>query len=158
MKETFPTRQNVLKEIVGFLERADLGAVSGEAFAENVDTERAEEIPNLLAAVVGINNPPTPMSLREINELGDSFTREILLKGHNPLTLSTLVQAIGTISGDLTFPIRKMFLVAEGGQFRLSNPSFELNARLVFTWQKSDSSPPDLLLSTVAVADSAAYL
>lgn len=158
MRHTFPTRQNVLKEVEAYLESRHLAPLGMTTAAETLDAVRAEEIPVLLAAVVGVNDPPTRMTKAEITELGDPFTREILLRGSYPLTLSALVEAIETMSGGIAFPIRKMFLVAEGGQFRLSNPRFELNARLVFTWQKGDSTPPDLLLSTVAVANSEASL
>ena len=159
MKHTFPTRQNVLKDTGAHFDSRHLAPLGMKAATEGFNAAGAAITPVLLAAVVRVNDPPTPMTQAEITALGDPFTREILLRGGYPLTLSALVEAIETISsGGVAFPIRKMFLVAEGGQFRLSNPSFELNARLVFTWQKSDSTPPDFLLSTVAVANSEASL
>ena len=158
MRQTFPTRQNVLKKVEARITSGHLAPFDRSTTAEALGAAREEEIPLLLAAVVGINDPPTPMTKAEILKLGDPFTSEILLRGTYPLTLSALVTAVEKIQGGNAFPIRKLFLVAEGGQFRLSHPRFELNARMVFTWQKSDSTPPDLLLSTVAATNSDASL
>lgn len=159
MKHEFPTRQNVLKNSGAYFESRNSATLGVKATVEGFHTAKTVATPVLLAAVVGVNDPPTLMTQAEITTLGDPFTREILLRGEYPLTLSALVRAIETTSSEeAVFPIRKMFLVAEGGQFRLSNPKFELNARLVFTWQKADSAHPDLLLSTVAVANSEASL
>ena len=96
------------------------------------------------------------MRPEEVQALGDVFSRGVLLGGRNPLTLRELDEAVGAIEPKL--PVRKMFLIAEGAQFAASGQPFELNTRLVFTWQASSAKPPDLMLSTVASADGAEAL
>ena len=111
-----------------------------------------DSTPMLLSAIVGIDTPVRPMQLEEIEALGDPFTTQILLKGKTPMTLTELINEIEALDAP-SYPIRKLFLIAEGGQIKLNQPEFSLNARLVYTWQKDNSTPPDLMLSTVPVAN-----
>lgn len=108
--------------------------------------------PVLFQFLKGLDDAPKPMSTAEISALGDIFTREILLKESNPLTLRALLTVIGKIQNPALL-VKKMFLIAEGATFRNAPTPLELNARLVFTWQSSESVPADVMLSTVAVAD-----
>ncbi len=149
MKEHYPTRQNILPKDTRFYAASQIG----RELPASPGAENAGQTPLLLAAVVGLMMPPRPMSLEEIQALGDPFTSRILLKGAYPLTLRALIDSISALHGQDALPVRKLFLVAEGGQFRLANPEFEVNARLVFTWQKNNATPPDILLSTVASMD-----
>lgn len=102
----------------------------------------------LMSVRVGLDTPPFFMEKDDIADLGDLFSKEILLKNKYPSTLNQLVKSIEEIEG-YSKANRRMFLVAEGGQFKIEHPDFTLNARLVFTWQKSNTSPPDFLLSTI---------
>lgn len=106
----------------------------------------------LFSTVIGIDTEPRPMDSSEINGLGDAFTKRFLLKGIVPLTLRDLLEGIDALDGDEVLPDRRVFLVAEGGRHRLSNPAFPLNARLVFTWSPAFSRPV-LFLSTVPSLD-----
>ena len=147
MKTRFATRQ--------LFESNDITKISADkAFKDKNLTEFAAKTINtnlLFSFILGIDLHPRPMEVSEIENLGDFFTQKILLKEKQPLTLSDLNNEISNLTGEDTLGIRKMFLVAEGGQHHLNNPTFEMNARLVFTWQKNNSTPPDLLLSTVPV-------
>lgn len=140
MRTTFPTRQFGRT----WSDRADImatGPVPG-----------TPGLPMLLRFLKGTDPQPQPMPRTEIESLGDVFSREILLKKTPPLTLRSLVASINGIQST-PLPLRRMFLVAEGAPFHASNPNFELNTRLVFTWQASEGEVPDILLSTVATAD-----
>jgi hypothetical protein len=108
--------------------------------------------PILLRFVAGEEPSPIPMPLSQVQSLGDIFSRELLLKGLRPMTLQDLARDISQIEGP-RLPIRKMFLIAEGAQIAAAGTPFELNARLVFTWQAANSTPADLLISTVPVAN-----
>lgn len=139
MRTEFPTRQ-----VTAWPQLEDIMAAGpGPA---------AIDVPILLRFLKGADPQPQPMSRADIEGLGDVFSREILLKKTSPLTLRSLVASVEEALSTL-LPIRRMFLVAEGAPFHVSNPSFELNTRLVFTWQASEGDVPDILLSTVATAD-----
>ncbi|MDO5980569.1 hypothetical protein [Flavivirga spongiicola] len=140
----FPTRQN---SGIHDLEPKKGTLKSQEKEMTNFSMANESTV-QLLSVRVGLDSPPFLMEMHEIEKLGDMFTKEILLKDKKPLTLEQLVDEIERLDGFSAIN-RKMFLVAEGGQFKIELPSFSLNARLVFTWQKSNSSPPDFLLSTV---------
>ena len=92
------------------------------------------------------------MGEEEVAALGDAFSRRFLLDHNAPMTLRALLDGVDALTGDEALPKRQLFLVAEGGRHRLTNPSFPLNARLVYTWSRR-FSPPDILLSTVPVLD-----
>jgi hypothetical protein len=151
-KKHFKTRQN---SALGNTPK-DLTLLTTESksllteLAEKEETFLADNV-LLYSAVVGVDMPPRPMRLLEIENLGALFTKEILLKGKYPITLNTLIKDIEDVFEN-SF-IRKVFLVAEGGQFKLSTPNFDINARIVFTWQKDNANQPDFLLSTVPFLD-----
>jgi len=88
------------------------------------------------------------MTNSEIINLGDHFSKNIILKVIQSNTLDSLLREIENIDSN-KFSLRKMFLIAEGGQFKIKHPNFGLNARIVFTWQEDESSPAEILLSTV---------
>ena len=146
----FKTRQTVARrlEALNFPTR-ELPAAMLESASGLEDTGA----PKLLAYIQGIDQHPRVMEDSEVETLGDVFTQNILLKGPIPHTLQELISAIEGMAAPNTLPLRKMFLVAEGGQFHINKPTFELNARIVLTWQKSNSDPPDVMLSTVPVLD-----
>lgn len=146
MKIKFDTRQVLSREM-------DAENISSTATHAESGTEGGEK-PVLFAFILGIDERPRAMPLAEVQNLGDRFSRDILLKGGKPLTLDELITAISGFKDDAALPMRKMFLVAEGGQHHINQSSFELNARIVFTWQKSNAHPPDILLSTVPVLHS----
>ena len=150
MRIDFPTRQVTSKLPVSSAERFTAGDAS--AGLRGDDSAPTTAVGPLYRFLAGRDADRAAMSADEVRALGDVFSREILLKGAVPLTLRDLVQAIADVQ-DPPLPMRRMFLVAEGAQFAASGRPFELNARLVFTWQSSDSKPPDILVSTVAVAD-----
>jgi hypothetical protein len=141
MKIKFDTRQVFSRQ----MEAAKIPPTQPES-----GTEDAEK-PVLFSFIMGIDQHPRPIPLAETQKLGDRFTQDILLKGKKPLTLDELITAITSFKDDAALPMRKMFLVAEGGQHHINHSSFELNARIVFSWQKSNAHPPDILLSTVPV-------
>lgn len=144
MRTYYSTRQSVPPFDPGGRSGAHGGVLAGL---------RADgDAPFLFRFVNGIDAAPKPMARAEVEALGDAFTREILLEGRAPLTLRSLAGAIGALAAPAR-PLRRMFLVAEGGQARSAEPQFGLNARLVFTWQSSAAAPPDLMLSTVPAAD-----
>ncbi|HEX6180355.1 MAG TPA: hypothetical protein VFZ47_03870, partial [Chitinophagaceae bacterium] len=146
----FKTRQTVSRrlEALNFPTR-ELPAAMLESASGLEDTGA----PKLLAFIQGIDQHPRVMEDSEVETLGDIFTQNILLKGPIPHTLQELINAIESMAAPNALALRKMFLVAEGGQFHINNPKFELNARIVFTWQKSNSDPPDVMLSTVPVLE-----
>lgn len=154
MKMLFFTRQ-ALEDT--FLNEASLTAEFENVEADEFKPDGAKAA-SLFSFILGIDQHPKPMLRSEIESLGDFFTQRILLNDKNPLTLLELIDDISNLKGDDNLAIRKMFLVAEGGQHHLNNPSFEMNARLVFTWQKNNSTPPDLLLSTVPALNSTSSL
>lgn len=145
MKTLFLTRQNLENHL---LNETSVLAEFENSEADEFVGDEAKSAP-LFSFILGIDQHPRPMVRSEIESLGDFFTQQILLKDNNPLTLLELIDHISNLKGEHNLAIRKMFLVAEGGQHHLNNPDFEMNARLAFTWQKSNSTPPDLLLSTV---------
>lgn len=102
--------------------------------------------------VKGLDAAATSMPDDEVRALGDPFSRGVLLTAEPPKTVRQLFDAIAAMT-DPVLPIRQVFLVAEGGQARLRRPDFELNARLVVTWQPSAGSGPEIMLSTVPAAD-----
>ncbi|GFE76083.1 hypothetical protein NTCA1_37320 [Novosphingobium sp. TCA1] len=107
----------------------------------------------MLRFVAGIDAAAAPMSLDELRKLGDPFSRGVLLKGGTPRTVRDLFEAVAAIDEPL-LPLRRLFLIAEGGQARLGRPDFEFNARLVVTWQSAvPGASIDVMLSTVPVAD-----
>jgi hypothetical protein len=132
---------------------ARIPRISGRGSSTTLSRESAAATPPLLFRFLrGLDDAPRPMSHDDISSLGDLFSREVLLKGEKPLTLRALLDTLSRTTSP-ALPIRKMFLVAEGAAFRTSPVPFELNSRLVFTWQASESIPANALLSTVAVAD-----
>jgi hypothetical protein len=113
----------------------------------------AAESPVLFQFLHGQDTEPKAMTTNEIQELGDAFTQHVLLRdgAEIPLTLQELVTAIESAPAP-GFPRRNMFMVDEGAIPHGADPAFELNTRLVFTWSTSDADPPDILVSTVAIA------
>jgi hypothetical protein len=109
--------------------------------------------PVLFQFLHGQDAAPKAMTPDEIADLGDAFTQHVLpLDGAQiPLTLQELVTAIESATAP-SFPLRNMFMVDEGAIPHGADPAFELNTRLVFTWSTSDADPPDILVSTVAIA------
>lgn len=111
--------------------------------------------PRLFRFVHGLDERPSPMTDTEINNLGDAFTRSVLLTTQRPpLTLRELVASIESpeIGG---FIERRMFVVDEGAVPRNTDPDFGRNVRLVFTWREAPGQQPPILLSTVPVPDDA---
>lgn len=149
IKIKFNTRQTVSRR----MDALKFPSRSSTLESLESDTDLEAETPKLFSFVMGIDAHPRPMPPAEVEALGDAFTQHILLKGAIPHTLQELINAIEAIKPPDAFTIRKMFLVAEGGQHHINNPAFELNARIVFTWQKSNAHPPDIMLSTVPVLD-----
>ena len=147
MREQFPTRQVVPKPTVArpYLDQdgASLLSIAQPALSG----------PNLLQFVMGLDPVPRLMTTSDIERLGDVFTSRLLLKGKVPLTVRELHSAISELT-EPAFPVRNMFLIAEGGQ----SPTQELNDRLVFTWQTDSNSSPAFMLSATANADSPASL
>lgn len=147
MRTRFPTRQvlanSAIAAAIAERARARAGAIGAEATAE----------PLLFSFVLGEDPKPREMARAEIEALGDVFTQRLILRGAQPMTVRELVDTIAALEGGDALRSRQMFLVAEGGQFQASHPNFAPNARLVFSWRADDSSPPDLLLSTVPAAD-----
>jgi hypothetical protein len=113
----------------------------------------AAATPVLFQFLHGKDTAPKAMTTAEIADLGDVFTQRILLRegAAIPMTLAELVTAIESATAP-GFPRRKMFMVDEGAIPHGTDPAFELNTRLVFTWRTSDADPPDILVSTVASA------
>ena len=144
----FKTRQTVARQLdaINFPTR-ELAMLESATGLEDAT------VPKLFAYIQGIDDHPRPMTDAEVTALGDVFTQNILLKGPVPHTLQELITAIESIPGPDALVLRKMYLVAEGGQFHINNPTFDLNARIVFTWQKSNADPPNVMLSTVPVLD-----
>jgi hypothetical protein len=158
MRTQFPTRQ-LLPALTSTQTSRALNfnmRVSATTSSESV-ADSTNPTPRLLQFLHGVDATPKLMPLDDIVALGDVFTREILLKGDNPLTLRALLTAVAKVQSP-ALPVRKMFLVAEGATFRTAPTLLELNDRLVFTWQISEGTPVDVLLSTVAVADDSAAL
>lgn len=117
------------------------------------DGPSATQAGPLLRFVAGIDAAAAPMSPDDIRELGDLFSRGVLLKGGAPRTVRKLFEAVAAIDGP-PLPLRRLFLIAEGGQARLKRPDFEFNARLVVTWQSAaPGASIDVMLSTVPAAD-----
>lgn len=150
LRTAFPTRQVVPSpppaprrgRLAGFF-----AGLLGAAPAADVAT------PTLQRFRKGLDAAPTPMTDAEIADLGDVFSQKVLLAGRKPMTLRALADAIAAITAP-ALALRKMFLVAEGAQAVMAGHDFDLNARLVFTWQASDQTPVDVMLSTVADPDS----
>jgi hypothetical protein len=134
-----------------------LGAVFGFFGLDGGAAQADSQPPALLRFLRGEDESPRPLTPAETAALGDVFSREVLAQGGHPLTLRALDQAIAGIAS-APLPLRRMFLVAEGAQIAASGAGFELNARLVFTWQASNNKPPDLLVSTAIAADDPASL
>ena len=150
MKTRFPSRQ-----VVAWSRSSDPGVDGDDRFSARIlgiDDEPAESPSNLFRFVVGADTNRTAMSRADAEALGDLFSQEILLKGSKPLTLRALDDAIAALS-EPALPLKHMFLVAEGAQFVAAGTPFELNARLVFTWQESSARPVDIMLSTVPAAN-----
>ena len=149
MRTAFSRRQ-VMPDLVRDGERSSQrgrGSAMRAAAAAGVNHE-----PLLFAFLHGQDSQPRPMSEDEIRQLGDVFTQKILLVTPSvPLTLDDLIQAIHSVAG-APLPFRKMFLVDEGAMPHQLNPAFELNTRLVFTWQASSEKSPDIAASTVPKA------
>ncbi len=122
--------------------------------AHTAELARPADTPPLLFAFQhGKDNQPRPMSEHEIRELGDAFTQRVLLTSATiPVTLGDLITAIEASAGPAKL-IRKMFLVDEGAMPHQVNPDFALNTRLVFSWQETSQTAPDILLSTVPSTD-----
>jgi hypothetical protein len=153
LKTNPPTERAVIAGNQGF--NVKLSTALGQ-FDSNGNEEFVA--PTLFRFLVGKDEIPVPMTVDQVRDLGDAFTVGVLLKGASPNTLRELHAAIGAMPPTSALPLRKMFLVAEGARAIASGSDFDLNARLVFTWQRSDSRPADLLLSTVAAADDAGSL
>jgi hypothetical protein len=121
--------------------------------AAGPDGAAAATTPVLFQFLHGQDAAAKAMTTDEITELGDAFTQHVLLRddAQIPLTLAELVTAIQSATAP-GFPRRKMFMVDEGAIPHGADPAFELNTRLVFTWSASDADPPDILVSTVAIA------
>lgn len=112
----------------------------------------ADDVP-LMRFVAGIDAAAEPMSTDEVRHLGDPFSRGVLLNGRTPKTVRELFDAVASID-EPALTLTQVFLIAEGGQARLKSPNFELNARLVVTWQVATAAAgPSIMLSTVAAAD-----
>lgn len=137
MRTHFPGRQ-VMPE----LPMEELAGVGAEA---------AEVQPRLVRFLSGLDDIPQTMTNQQVADLGDSFTRTVLLTVENPpQTLRELVDAIEN-SSEVT--VRNMFLVDEGAVPNRTNCRFARNPRLVFCWRAAPNKPPVILLSTVPVAD-----
>lgn len=111
--------------------------------------------PRLFRFVHGLDERPSPMTDNEVEDLGDAFTRSVLLRAQRPpLTLRELVTSIESpeVGG---FNERRMFMVDEGAVPRKTDPDFRRNVRLVFTWREEHNQQPSILLSTVPVPDDA---
>ncbi|QTD31469.1 hypothetical protein [Pseudomonas fluorescens] len=121
----------------------------------NISTAaKQDDLPVLLAMVMGLDSSPRRMSRDEIESLGDPFSAQVILKGKYPLTLQALIAEIDGLtqaSGKLE---RSLFLVSEGAQLKELEPRFENNARLVFVWRNSRVPAFQILLSTVPIANS----
>ena len=150
MRTEFPSRQ-----VLARLREKTAHPAGDDLFSARIlgtDDEPSASPSNLFRFIVGDDAQPVAMSVADAEALGDVFSREILLKGQNPLTLRDLDQAVAAVNAP-ALPMTRMFLVAEGAQFAAAGKVFELNARLVFTWQESAAKAPDILLSTVAAAN-----
>jgi hypothetical protein len=153
MKKEFPSRQ-VIRHSPQLLEAA---AATDPSSPSILAFDEAPPSSHLFRLVAGEDSERSAMSVETAEALGDVFSRSILLKGRNPLTLRALDEAIAAID-DPPLPVRHMFLIAEGAQFAAAGRAFEPNARLVFTWQAGSTRAPDILVSTVAAADDAGAL
>lgn len=153
MRTFFPTRQVVSRETVRHRELS-LPHILGGDQETGVDAADAGAGPSVLARfVVGLDPQLRPMTADETAALGDPFSRGVLLKGRNPQTVRALLEEVAALA-DPAFPDRRMFLVAEGGQARLSSDAFEFNGRVVVVWRGAGAdAKPDMMLSTVPVAD-----
>lgn len=152
MRTYFPTRQALSRTLEDSGDPLDRRSLEAPAWRPGITDANETAVPLLDRVVLGLDRLPRPMTLEEIEALGDLFSREVLLKGALPLTVRSLFEAIANIAEPRQV-IRHLFLIAEGGQARLKDPQFAFNGRLVVTWQADAASKPDLLLSTVPVAD-----
>lgn len=119
---------------------------------DNSQTESTDNIVSgVFAHILGIDPKPRPILHHELDSFGDSFSQIVLLAGGLPMTLRELQEQLESTDELVN---RNVFLVAEGGQFNLNTPQFSVNARLVFSWRKQGSAAPDVLLSTVPLANS----
>lgn len=155
MANEFPTRQVIRRQLASsgmapleLVSRAMSGDI--EAFRAELEVEAAS---GLHAMVIGFDESRRVMPVDEVAVFGDPFTQEILLKGARPMTLGALADAIDGLAGDQARPLRKLYAIAEGAPFKEAAPAISTNTRLVFTWQKDNSSAADLLLSTVPDPD-----
>lgn len=150
MRTFFPTRQVVSRETVRHRELS-LPQILGGDGEDGADPVAG---PSVLARfVVGLDPQLRPMTAEETAALGDPFSRHILLKGRNPQTVRAVLDDVAALDQP-AFPDRRMFLVAEGGQARLSSDTFEFNGRIVVVWRGAGAdAKPDMMLSTVPAAD-----
>ena len=131
MRTFFPTRQVVSRETVRHRELS-LPQILGDDGQDEADPAAG---PSVLARfVVGLDPQLRPMTAEETAALGDPFSRHILLKGRNPQTVRAVLDEVAALDQP-AFPDRRMFLVAEGGQARLSSDTFEFNGRIVVVWR-----------------------
>lgn len=156
----FPTRQPMSEALTEGLLRArsfqadnDPGEGSKTFSTQGDGAADAADTAVLTRFVLGEDVMPMSMSKPDIEALGDAFTQRLLLREIVPRTVRELVDGISALPANMALPIRELFLVAEGGQIRIKEPSFELNARLVFCWRESNAVRPDILLSTAPAAD-----
>jgi hypothetical protein len=152
MRTVFPGRQVMPRPA---LDGRNDGLLQGGIVASvptlPADATPTADAPLLFAFQHGKDAQPRAMSDSDIRQLGDVFTQRVLLTGSVPVTLADLITAIERPSG-AALPVRKTFLVDEGAMPHQLNAAFEPNARLVFTWQASDQTAPDILVSTVPIA------
>lgn len=142
MTSSFPTRQVLSRHMNAGSQAAPRTALAAVA-----------AMAPLSGMVIGVDAAPRAMSVDEVALFGDPFTRLLLLQGVVPLTSTELDAAIRALSGVEARPLRKLYAVAEGAPFQHAPVRLQLNARLVFTWQKDSATDPDLLLSTTASPD-----
>lgn len=149
MAQSFPTRQVVARHI----ENGALHAAAEAAVGTGAPAAAAVPIAPLRAMVLGVDAAPRAIPVAEVSAFGDPFTRNLLLAGNVPMTLTQLNGAIAQLTGEHARPLRKLYAIAEGAAFQQTQPRLPLNARLVFTWQKDTATDPDFLLSTTAEPD-----
>ena len=162
MKTSFPTRQvmsrdsperSVSSTREDFVRDGDIASPGFEIEPSSAtDPMERQAAGSLWRFVLGIDTQKRLLSAAEVAALGDPFTQKVLLQGVEPKTLRELIDAVAAIDNP-KYSDRRMFLVAEGAQARLLDDRFEFNGRLVVVWQGADSVAPDMMLSTVPVAD-----
>lgn len=158
-KHTFPSRQYPYKKKTDITQeeiRIKNYSIKENIFSANEGSIDKEPFSNVMRLIVGIDNHPRPLTVKELNSFNDSFANLILKKKLNPLSLNDTLALLNESGNDIDgLPNQSSFLAADGGQIIWSKATDDLNRqfRFVVARSKKNGEVP-ILISASTVLDS----